>query len=199
VTPAPLLPSLDTLAAHDEPLAAPVTFERLYDDHAEFVWRNVRRLGVDLAAAEDVVQQVFLVVHRRLDSFDGSSTERTWLFGILLRVVRDHRRTLSRKRPPLVTAEDALAEIPDLSAAANPEQALSRAEAFRAVARLLEMLEEDKRVIFVMAELEQMSALEIGQALGMDPKAVYSRLRAARTDFERAAASLRRPTGRRAP
>jgi RNA polymerase sigma-70 factor (ECF subfamily) len=83
---------------------------------------------------------------------------------------------------------------PDLVAAGalNPHEALSRAEASRTIDLLLESLEGDKRVVFVMAELEGMTAREIGLVTGLEPSAVYSRLRAARTDFERAAAALRR-------
>ncbi len=80
--------------------------------------------------------------------------------------------------------------MPD--AAAHPDYALERAEASRLIDRLLESLVGDKRVVFVMAELEQMTAGEIALATGLDTKAVYSRLRAARIDFERAAARLRR-------
>ena len=176
-------------------VAPSATFEEVYDEHADFVWRSVRRLGVDPSAADDVLQQVFLVVHRRLGDFEGTSSMRTWLFGILLRVVREHRRALHRKSPHLkggATNEDDLACIPDNTALGNPEQALSRAEASRIINELLDTLDDDKRAVFVLAELEQMPANEIGQALGMDAPAVYSRLRAARTDFERAAAAFRR-------
>ena len=83
---------------------------------------------------------------------------------------------------------------PDLIAdtAHGPYEALSRAGASRTIDLLLESLEGDKRVVFVMADLEGMTAPEISEATGLDPKAIYSRLRAARTDFERAAAALRR-------
>ena len=173
----------------------PATFEAIYEAQAEFVWRSIRRLGVDVSAADDVLQQVFLVVLRRLPEFSGASSMRTWLFGILVRVVHEHWRTLRRKSPHLrngeATEED-LARVPDAAVDANPEQALSRAEASRVISELLLVLDEDKRAVFVLAELEQMTAVEIGQALGMDERAVYSRLRAARTDFERAAAAYRR-------
>jgi RNA polymerase sigma-70 factor (ECF subfamily) len=191
-TPAARLPS--TTEALD--------FEQVYDDHVDFVWRSIRRLGVDEGAVDDVLQLVFLVVHRRLPEFAGTSSVRTWLFGILLRVVREHRRTLQRKSPHLrhgPRSDDELAGLPDLSPAANPEQALSRAEAARAINELLESLDDEKRAVFVMAELEQMTAVEIGVALGMDAKAVYSRLRAARTDFEHAAAAMRRRAFVRTP
>ena len=176
--------------------AGTVTFDVVYDEHAEFVWRSIRRLGVDASAVEDVLQQVFLVVHRRLPEFAGASSMRTWLFGIVLRLVRDHRRTLQRKSPHLrgqgKEPDEELARIPDSSTGANPERALSRAEASRVITKLLDALDDEKRAVFVMAELEQMTAVEVGQALGLDPASVYSRLRAARTDFERAAAAYRR-------
>lgn len=167
-----------------------LSFEEVYDEHVDFVWRSARRLGVDDAAVDDVVQAVFLVVHRRLAEFEGRSSIKTWLFSILHRAVGDHRRTLRRKSPHL---RGPVAEPDELPASAyGPEEALERAEAAALLDRLLDTLEGDKRVVFVMVELEGMTANEIAEATGMDPKAVYSRLRAARTDFERAAQRLRR-------
>ncbi len=171
--------------------AAPApSFEQVYDEHVEFVWRSARRLGVGDAAVDDVVQHVFLVVHRRLAEFEGRSSMKTWLFSILLHVVREHRRSTRRKSPHATGAPvdpDTLASAFD-----GPEEAFERVEASETIDRLLDTLEGDKRVVFVMAELEQMTANEIAEATGLEPKAVYSRLRAARTDFERAAAKLRR-------
>jgi RNA polymerase sigma-70 factor (ECF subfamily) len=177
-------------AASREPRRAEATFESVYSTHVEFVWRSALRLGVDGAAADDVVQQVFLLVYQRLDGFEWRSTLKTWLFAILLRVVRGHRRILRRKSPHLAHDSVDLDLVAD--GAANPHEALSRAEASRTIDSLLDSLERDKRVVFVMAELEEMTAAEISLATGLEPSAVYSRLRAARTDFERAAAALRR-------
>jgi RNA polymerase sigma-70 factor (ECF subfamily) len=169
------------------------TFEELYDEHVAFVWRSVRRLGVADDAAEDVVQGVFLVVHRRWADFHANSTVRTWLFAIVLNVVRDHRRTLRRKKAHRLPANDAgdPDSLPDLKTA-TPYEMLARAEAARIIDRLLQELDEDKRAVFILSELEQMTAPEIAQATGLPARAVYSRVRAARTDFERAAARLRR-------
>jgi RNA polymerase sigma-70 factor (ECF subfamily) len=179
----------------DLPVTTAVTagersFDRVYEDHVDFVWRSVRRLGVHEAAVEDVVQRVFLVVHQRLAGFEERSSLKTWLFSIVFHAVREHRRSVRRKSPHWLsqpTDPDGLADT-----ATNPDEALEQAEASRVIDRLLESLEEDKRVVFVMAELEQLTAAEISQATGMEPKAVYSRLRAARVDFERAAARMRR-------
>jgi RNA polymerase sigma-70 factor, ECF subfamily len=169
-----------------------ISFERLYDEQLDFVWRSARRLGVDDGSLDDVVQQVFLVVHRRLGEFEGRSSTKTWLFSILLFAVREHRRSLRRKSPHRDGSATDPDTLVDTRVANNPERALERAEASRMIDELLETLDDDKRVVFVMAELEQMSAAEIAQATGLEPKAVYSRLRAARTDFERAASQMRR-------
>jgi RNA polymerase sigma-70 factor (ECF subfamily) len=182
-----------SILSASEPASTPavsLSFERIYDDYVDFLWRSARRLGIDDGAVDDVVQQAFLVVHRRLASFEGRSSMKTWLFAILIHVVRDHRRTVKRKSPHL-TSEAVDPEML-IDPAEDPEEAFERAEASRLVDRLLDTLEGDKRVVFVMAELEQMSAAEIGEATGLDAPAVYSRLRAARTDFERAATRLRK-------
>lgn len=178
-----------------------LTFESLYDAQLDFVWRSVRRLGVDEPSVDDVVQQVFLVVHRRLAEYEGRSSIKTWLFAILLFAVREHRRTLRRKSPHRDGSATDPDTLIDSRVGNNPERALERAEASRAIDELLESLDGDKRAVFVMAELEGMSAVEISEATGLEPRAVYSRLRAARKDFERAASQMRRRdaayTGRR--
>src|ERR1044071_7430098 len=77
--------------------AAPVDFEAIYDDRFDFDWRSARHLGIPDASLADVVQDVFLVVHRRLSDFEARSSVRTWLYGITVRVARDHRRRAHRK------------------------------------------------------------------------------------------------------
>ncbi len=170
------------------------SFDDLYEAQVDFVWRSARRLGVDEGSLDDVVQQVFLVVHRRLAEFEGRSSTKTWLFSILLNAVREHKRALRRKSPHHDAGPTDPDTLVDPLVANNPERALERAEASRVIDTLLEPLEGDKRVVFVMAELEQMSPAEIARATGLDVKTIYARLRAARIDFERAAASMRRRT-----
>ncbi|MEO8875534.1 MAG: sigma-70 family RNA polymerase sigma factor [Polyangiaceae bacterium] len=173
-----------------EPSVEIPDFDGVYDQNVGFVWRSARRLGVGDHAVDDVVQQVFVVVHRRLSEFEGRSSLKTWLFSILLHAVREHRRSLRRKSPHWWSSPNDPELVED--GARNPEQEAERAEASRTIDRLLENLDGDKRVVFVMAELEQMTANEISEATGLDTKAVYSRLRAARIDFERAAEKLRK-------
>lgn len=166
-------------------------FEAVYDAHADYVWRSVRRLGVHPPATEDVVQEVFLVVHRRLDEFEGRSSLKTWLFGIALGVVRNHRRSVRRKRLEAgEAADDALDRAP-ADRGAEPDRLTERAEAARLLHRLLDELDDERREVFVMAELEQMRGTEIAAATGLNLNTVYTRLKAARKLFNRAVARHR--------
>lgn len=175
------------------PVAAPsrpetLVFDEVYREHFSFVWRAARRLGVRDASLDDVVQEVFVIVHRRLDSFEGRSSLKTWLFGIALRVVRDHRRA-ARRRP----AEAAAAVDPDetRSTTAGPAEAAERSEAVRVLHALLDQLDDERREVFVMAELEQMPMPEIAETLGINVNTAYARLRIARQEFELALARHR--------
>jgi RNA polymerase sigma-70 factor (ECF subfamily) len=173
------------------------TFDELYDNYVELLWRNARRLGVTDDAVDDVLQQVFLVVHRRLPEVTMTGSEKAWLFGVLLRVVRDHKRSLRRKSPHRFFGGPADPEtLPD-ERGRQPDDALARVEAAQLVQRWLEALDEDKREVFILAELEQLSAREIGEATGTNPSTVYSRLRAARIELEAAAERYRKSEGRR--
>ena len=173
-----------------------LSFDGLYDEHFGFVWRSLRRLGVDPSALDDAVQDVFVVVHRRLAEFEGRSSPRTWLFGILLRVARDHRRSARRKRNHgLLPAGDVdTAEVADPTSP-TPLESAARAEAVRMVYAILDSLDDDKREVLVMGDLEQMSVPEIAEALGANPNTVYSRLRAARAEVEQAIARFRARDG----
>jgi RNA polymerase sigma-70 factor (ECF subfamily) len=160
-------------------------FAEIYERHFSFVWRSVRRLGVAEASVDDAVQDVFLVVHRRLDDFEGRSSIKTWLFGIVLRVVKDWRRTDSRKRRVGAGAGDGDLDSVAADGTQSPHALTEQAQAVRMLHRVLDSLDDDKRAVFVMAELEQMSAPEIAEALGVNLNTVYSRLRAARRAFNR--------------
>jgi RNA polymerase sigma-70 factor, ECF subfamily len=161
-------------------------FKHIYDEHLPFMWRAARYLGVAPAAIEDVLQDVFLVVHRALPRFEGRSSLRTWIYGILLRVVRNHRRSLSRRQAAGAEPADLLDEItaaPD----AGPHEALEAAEAMCLLAAILEELDDARREVFVLVELEQLAVPEIAELLGENVNTIYGRLRAARMQFDAAA------------
>jgi RNA polymerase sigma-70 factor (ECF subfamily) len=165
-------------------------FDEIYEQHVDFVWRSARRMGVGEGHLDDVVQQVFIVVHRRLPELLEPASTKSWIFSIVHRVVADYRRTLRRKSPHWFGGDPI--EPDELAAAGTPHDDLVRAEGEQLLTRLLAQLDGDKRTVFMLAELEQMTAPEIAIATGLSVEKVYSRLRAARTDFDRAAATIRR-------
>jgi RNA polymerase sigma-70 factor (ECF subfamily) len=161
------------------------SFEAIYEEHFEFVWRSMRRLGIAADSIDDAVQDVFLVVHRRLEDFEARASVKTWLFGIALRVAHDYHRRSRRKggHEPL---DPSVAD-----GAPGPHEELAKLEAVRELDRILSSFDEEKRAVFILAEIEQMTAPEMAEALGINVNTVYSRLRAARREFEAALARHR--------
>jgi RNA polymerase sigma-70 factor (ECF subfamily) len=182
------------------PTTANLDFDALYDEHFAFAWRTARRMGIPESAADDVVQNAFLVIHRRLADYDGHTPVRRWLLGILSRVVADHRRTYWRKDARCVS-HDAVSEgvggLP--SSWSTPLEHAEQSDALRLVVALLSELDEDKREVFVLAQLEEMSAPEIAECLGLNLNTVYARLRAARQAFDAAYARHSARQARRTP
>lgn len=155
-------------------------FSAVYAEHHDFVRRTVQAMGVSEATADDVTQDVFMVVHRRLPTFDHQAPVKAWVFGIARNMARKHRERAGRQRPPLQVVVPSDAQSPDV--------ALQWREAAGVVQRFLASLDSDKRAVFVLAELEGLTAPEVAATLGIKLNTVYSRLRVARGLFARAIA-----------
>lgn len=156
-------------------------FRALYEEHAAFVWRNLRRLGVSTSDIEDKLQEVFIVAHRRWDDFvDRGHGPRAWLFQIALRVASDARR--HRRRHPIDpdggVAEERQSIEPPQSAALDARRQLDLLD------RALETIDVGRRAVLVLHEIEQMTAQEIAHTLDVPLNTVYSRLRVARLELE---------------
>ena len=162
--------------------AEPLSCAAIYEDNFDFVWRNARRLGVEESSCEDVVHEVFLVVQRRLGAFEGRSSVRTWLWGILERVAREHRR---RHRMRVSREAAAALEASDRSDPGALE-AMARKEATRIVDAILAGMDEEKRSMFVLVDLEEVSVVEAARGLGINLNTAHARLRAARSIFAEA-------------
>lgn len=162
-------------------------FLALYDEHVDFVWRTVEYLGVPPSVLEDAVQDVFLVVHRRLGDFRRASSVRSWVGGICLRVAKDYRRSLQR-RGTLGTLDE-IAEVPHPDA--DPHRAAESTEAAAQVRRLLDKLDDDLRTAFVLAEFADYAAPEIAEMTGANLNTVYSRIRLGRARFNAMVERLR--------
>jgi RNA polymerase sigma-70 factor (ECF subfamily) len=152
-------------------------FDAIYAGHFRAIWRTLRRLSVPDAQLDDAAQDVFVVVHRKLAGFDGRSL-RGWLYAIAVRVASDYRRQATRRWLPLSEA------LVDTSAGPGHTSELS--ESLQLLHTLLSQLDLPKRTVFVLGELEQLSAPEIAEALGVNLNTVYARQRAARLQFEAA-------------
>lgn len=155
---------------------------QLFREHGDFVWRLLHRLGVQNSDLPDMAQEVFMVVHRRRDSFTGESAVTSWLFGICLRVASDYRRKAARKKE-LPTAPDALPLGED---AQTPERALSSQRARRRLEAALDAMPLDRRAVFTLFELEGMSCERIAAMMEVPVGTIYSRLHKARLAFTRA-------------
>lgn len=152
------------------------SFDDVYATHFAYVWRILRTFGVPEAALEDAAQDVFVVVHRRLPEFEGRAAITTWLFAIARRVASAHRRKAGDTRT------EPLADEPP--SPADTFAAFSRAQAAATVMAILDTLDEDKRIVFALVELEQMSVPEVARMLDINLNTAYSRLRLARAAFE---------------
>ncbi len=176
--------SSDVMPATTAAARALLSFDEVYGAHFDAVWRTLARLGVASAHLDDAAQEVFLTVHRRLGDFEGRSSVKTWLTGITLKVASTWRRSAQRRG-------DAVPLDPTVPAAGGaPDEVATRREALAQLQRILAALPDEQREVFVLMELEQQSAPEVAEALGLNVNTTYSRLRLARSAFNEAVAQL---------
>jgi RNA polymerase sigma-70 factor (ECF subfamily) len=169
-------------------------FREVFDAHVRFVWRSLLGLGVGEADVPDASQQVFLVLHAKLERLEPDCALRTFVYGICLRVASDHRRRAHVRR------EHLFAEPPERVAAATQEDRASHREALASLQDTLDRLDPDQRAVFVLYELEELDMIEVARAVGCPLQTAYSRLHAARrvvaaafaTDEARAVSAARR-------
>lgn len=156
------------------------SFAEVYRDYAAFLWRALRRLGVREADVEDVCQEVFLVVHRKLGDFAHRSSLRTWLYSIAIRCAADYRRRAHVKR------EAPTSDVLDASMDAPQPASVADRQARIVLDEILDTLDEAKRAVFVLYELEELTMAEVAEAVCCPLQTAYSRLHAARDAFEAA-------------
>ena len=157
-------------------------FQQVYEENVAFVWRSLRRLGVAPSNLHDAVQDVFVVVHRRLPDFVERAKTSTWLFRICLGIARDHRQRAHVRRE--VLDDSLLDRSPD--SAGDAARLVEHREDLELFDAALGTLDLDQRAVFVLFELENMTGEEIAESLQIPLGTVYSRLRLARQGFKRA-------------
>lgn len=164
-------------------------FAAIFHEHVPYVWRALRRLGVAEADVEDVCQEVFVVVHRKLPEFEGRARLRTWIYGICIRTASDYRRRAHRRHERPTDA------VPDPGSPAVQDAEVRRREARAILDAALAELDDAKREVFVLFEIEELTMAEVAEAVGCPVKTAYSRLYAARAQLEAALARRRTEGG----
>lgn len=157
---------------------------RVFREEGAFVLRTIRRLGATPSDAEDLTQQVFVVLHRRpelLESIARGPATRAVLFGILRRVLADHRKAQRRARRSDEVEVDAHVAVPPAQ-----ERSVRQSEARRQLDAALARLDDDKREVLVLYELEELSMPEVARVLGVPVQTAYTRLHAAREIMRKA-------------
>ena len=156
--------------------AEALDFRAFYAEHFAFVWRCLRLLGVAESGLDDAAQEVFVIAHRRLPSFRGDSTHRTWLYGIVRNVAANIRRSETRKR-----RHDALRDDePDYQS--SPHE---RVEAVSQIKAFLHRLDAKQRDLFVLVVMEQLTIREFSESHGIPLNTAYARLNRLKVEFQR--------------
>ncbi len=169
---------VESRQASDVP--APADFRALFDAHVSYVAASLARLGIGHADRDDLVSEVFVRVHRELVRYDRSRPMRPWLFAFAARVASEHKRLARHRREILGVETEATSPEP------LADRAIESREAQALVMSALDTLDDDKRAVFVLHDLDETPVPEIARALGIPEGTAYTRLRAARADFSAA-------------
>lgn len=193
------MPSQPPITVLEVPLAAQPaapTFAEVFDAYAPYVLKLLRRMGVQERDLDDVGQEVFLAVHRKLPDFEGRSSLRTWVSGICLRKALEYRRNTARRLQRFgvtlgVELPEPQNDVPDAEA-----RCVQREQA-ALLDRALDQLSPEQRAVFVLYEIEELPMREVAETLSCPRFTAYTRLHAARRHvrayFERARVEERGP------
>jgi RNA polymerase sigma-70 factor, ECF subfamily len=156
---------------------------RCYRDEFDYLCWTLRRFGVESHDVEDLVHEVFLVLHRKWDSFDSSRPLRPYLFGIAYRVALAHRRRRRELPVDVRGVQDPGMQSDDILEARGTHQLVLAA---------LHQVPEARRAVLIMHDLDEVSMQDVARALRIPLFTAYSRLRKARVEFAAAVANVRR-------
>ncbi len=156
-----------------QPVAQRLEVQDVFRTEGPYVVRALRYFGVPERDVPDVCQEVFVIVHRKLPEFEYRAAIRTWLYRICQRAASDYRRRAHVRREQ-VTGE------PIASGEFDGRDFAESVHARSVLLRALDALDEDKRTVFVLYEIEELTMREVAEAVGCPLQTAYSRLHAAR-------------------
>jgi RNA polymerase sigma-70 factor (ECF subfamily) len=167
-----------------------VRLRRMVDEHIDFVARVLRNAGTPTTEIDDEVQRTFITAARRIDDVRHGS-ERGFLLQTALHQAAHARRTAARRREVLVD------EVPEFgTTVATPEDLSDQRRARKLLDRVLGEMHVDLRAVFIAYEFEELTMVEIAEALGLPQGTVASRLRRARAEFQERVRQLENTLGR---
>lgn len=170
--------ALRILSSHDAAIASAPTVRQIVFTHGKYVWRLLRYLGVADRDLDDVCQDVFATVHKKLgDLRDDGLTP--WLHTMCVHHARNYRRR-ARRHP-----ETLVGDPPESVTPPSQEESLDRARAQELLLVLLDRLDEDKRTIFVLHAIEEVPMVEVARLLGCPQSTAYFRFKQARLEIEK--------------
>jgi RNA polymerase sigma-70 factor (ECF subfamily) len=170
------------MSARERPAPSRREFERFYAAHVGFVWRVLVRFGVDGEGTGDATQEVFVIAHRQFGAWEDRASPRSWLYGVARRVAAHQHRAADRRARKHAALERPPSE--------DPRARLEGRSRLRQILAVIEALAPERRAVYELAMIEELSPQEIAEALDCKLNTVYSRLRRARADVERALAQL---------
>jgi RNA polymerase sigma-70 factor, ECF subfamily len=159
------------------PTSPPDEFRDFFRNNLGYVCESLRRLGVPSADAEDLAHELFMTVYRRFEEYDRTRPPRPWLFAFAVRLASGYRQRARFVRETLGIKGDVPTDAPDA------EMLLARDGSRRQVYAALAALPLDRRIVFVMHELDERSVPDIARELEIPVQTAYSRLHAARETF----------------
>lgn len=174
-----LIASPDASMAEERPRAP--TIEQIVAREGDFLWLTLQRLGVRSENCPDVMQDVLMIVHRKLGGYDPRSPLRAWLYGVCVHEAANHRRRAwVRREQPVEPGTIASGSSGDET---DPERSLAARQQQARLDAMLDELDPEKRAVLVMYEIEEQSCEQIAATYGIPVGTVHSRLHAARNAF----------------
>jgi RNA polymerase sigma-70 factor (ECF subfamily) len=155
-----------------------VRFREMFDRDYAYVWHSLRRLGVAERDVDDVANEVFVRVHASFHAYDPSRPSRPWLFAFCARLASDYRRLARHRFESPLDVGGALE-----STRARSEELVALGEKRSLVLEALEALDDDRREVFVLHEIDELAIPEVARVLQIPVPTAYTRLRAARKTF----------------